>query len=264
MTLDFVVIIPTYNEATTIKETIQFIKKQKTQATYEIVVVDGGSTDQTVAIAEKYVKVLKSPIKGKAHQLNYAVSQTDSEFIIFLDADTHLPFHYIERVKNAFLKDSELWACGAQLIYTGWKTGIWHTFVVLQALIDFVTFAFCSCIWFLVQRLPYAHYKIKQINYFYNVSMFLYYTMRHVFNYTEFTGSNICIRRTIFEEVGGFIQPPKLGVDMLFSNILRHHIRKKKRGKIRVIHSLFVETDARNIGASRSLRRLVQHRTLEL
>jgi len=258
----FVVVIPTLNEEESIAKTLHYVRNQQTKASFEVLVVDGGSTDRTVAIAKKYVQVLEAPKKGKAYQLNFAASQTDSKFLLFLDSDTHLPDNYLERVIDAFQKDEELWVCGGGLIYTGRRSGIWHTFVVLQAMIDFTQFALWGCIWFLLKLVPKARFKILQINFFYNLSMFIYYTLRQAFHFTEISGSNICVRREIFEAVGGFRQPPKLGVDMLFCNIIRSYIQKMKRGKMKVIRSLFVETDVRHLEPVRSLKRLSQHHTL--
>lgn len=260
MVLDFVVIIPTYNEATNIKTTLQKLKSQRTHATFEIVVVDGGSTDETVKIAEKYAKVLVSPQKGKAFQLNYAASQTNSKSIIFLDADTILPWNYIERVKKAFEHDKTLWACSGPIFYTGHVANAYYTFVVLQACIDFPLFFLFQCIWFFLQKLPEAHFKLFQPSFFYNISMVFYYTLRQLFGSPEFSGSNICVRRKIFEKIGGFRQPPHLGVDRLFCSILRSYIQKEKRGKMKLIHSLVVETDARNLALLRSLRRIKTYR----
>ncbi len=262
MSIDFIVVIPTLNEERSIELTLQHVLKQKTRCKFEIVVVDGGSTDGTREIAQKYVKVLNGPKKGKAYQLNYAVSQTDSKFVVFLDADTIIPDNYIERINVAFKKDPELWVCGASLIYTGFQSGVWHTFVVLQAMLDFAQFAFYASIWFLLNLLPQSNYKMKQVNYFYNLCMFIYYSLRQVFGYTELTGSNICVRRDIFNEIGGFRQPPKLGVDMLFCQLVRTHIQKRKRGKIKIFHTLHVETDVRHLETVRSLKRLAQHREL--
>ncbi len=262
MIFDFTVIIPTYNEEENIEVTLLNLKKQKTRASYEVIVVDGGSTDSTREIASKYVHVIKSPRKGKAYQLNYATTQTRSKYIIFLDADTVLPDNYIERVFNEFEKDPELWACSGPMLYTGVRYGIWHAFVVIQAVIDFAQFAFFQCIWFLLKLIPRARFKLMQVNYFYNLSMFIYYSIRHVLKYTEFTGSNICVQRIIFEEIGGFRQPPKLGVDMLFCSVMRHQIQKRKRGKMKLIFSLFVETDVRHLETRRSLSRLSQHRSI--
>ena len=58
----------------------------------EIVVVDSGSTDQTAAIvAEKGGKVVVHPMtEGFAGQRNFALTQTQAEWVLFLDADERL------------------------------------------------------------------------------------------------------------------------------------------------------------------------------
>jgi glycosyltransferase involved in cell wall biosynthesis len=257
---DFVIIIPTYNEARNIKKTLQKVSAQQTRASFEIVVVDGGSVDKTVEIAKRYAKVLISPKKGKAYQLNYAVSQTTSKFIIFLDADTLLPWNYIERVKQSFENEHDLWACSGPIFYTGRVVNNYYLFVVLQACIDFPEFFLFQCIWLLLQRLPEAHFKLFQPSFFYNISMIIYYSLRQLFGSPEFSGSNICIRRKIFEKIGGFRQPRRLGVDRVFCTVLRNYIRKEKRGKMKWIHSLVVETDVRNLEFVRSLKRIKTYR----
>jgi glycosyltransferase involved in cell wall biosynthesis len=257
---DFTVIIPTYNEARNIENTLRRVRAQQTRASFEIVVVDGGSVDKTVAIAKKYAKVLNSPKKGKAYQLNYAAAQTTSKFIIFLDADTLLPWNYIERVKKSFERDHDLWACSGPIFYTGRVINAYYLFVLFQACIDFFKFSFYSCIWFLLQRLPDAQFKLLQPSFFYNISMVHYYSLRQLFGSPEFSGSNICVRRKIFEKIGGFRQPPRMGVDRLFCTVLRSYIRKEKRGKMKLIYSLVVETDVRNLEFVRSLKRIKTYR----
>ena len=256
MVLDFTVIIPTYNEEKAIAKTLQYVKNQKTNSTFKIVVVDGGSNDNTVKIAKEYAEVLISPQKGKAYQLNYAANQTDSKFLLFLDADTHIPWDYLERVKTAFYHDQDLWACSGHIFYSGMTYGIYHTFVVFQGLINFLEFFLFSSIYFLLQRLSHAHFKFLQTTFFFNVSMLIWYSFRQLYGSPEFSGSNICIRRNIFDAIGGFRQPPHLGVDHVFCYILKNYIEKKKRGKMKIIPSLFVETDVRNLGFRRSLRRV--------
>ncbi|HUX98679.1 MAG TPA: glycosyltransferase [Candidatus Deferrimicrobium sp.] len=256
MLLDFVVIIPTYNEEKTISKTLQLIRNQKTRATFEIAVVDGGSTDRTVQIAKKYAKVFRSPRKGKAYQLNYAAAQINSKYLIFLDADTHIPNNYIDRIQSAFKKDPELWACSGHIFYTGVELKSYYFLILAQAMFDFSEFAFFHVIWFLLQRLPNARFKLLHKYYFFNLAMFIYYTFRQLFGSPEFSGSNICVRRTIFEEIGGFRQPPRLGVDWLFCHVLRHHIRKKGHGKMKLIHSLIVETNARHLSLKRAFERI--------
>ena len=50
---DISVIIPTYNEENSIKSTLIAVKQQQCDLNYEVVVVDGQSTDNTVSIAKE-------------------------------------------------------------------------------------------------------------------------------------------------------------------------------------------------------------------
>ncbi len=64
----------------------------------EIIVVDGGSRDQTQVIVESYqlsvphcpIRVLESP-PGRARQMNAGASESGSDMLVFLHADTKLP-----------------------------------------------------------------------------------------------------------------------------------------------------------------------------
>ena len=57
----------------------------------EIVVVDSGSTDRTVEIAEKFgARVVESPWRGYAGQKNYASGQCENDWVLSLDADESL------------------------------------------------------------------------------------------------------------------------------------------------------------------------------
>ncbi len=66
------VIIPTYNEEAHIKRTIQRLwQYDEDNLIKEIIIADGGSTDNTVAIAQtEGVIVAISPTKGRAAQMN--------------------------------------------------------------------------------------------------------------------------------------------------------------------------------------------------
>nr|MBA2746070.1 glycosyltransferase [Flavisolibacter sp.] len=64
------IIIPTYNEAAQIEATLHQLITLN-EPPFEILVSDGGSTDDTVALAGKYARVIHSG-KGKGVQLNTA------------------------------------------------------------------------------------------------------------------------------------------------------------------------------------------------
>ena len=68
----------------------------------EIVVIDSGSTDQTaVIVAEKGGKVVVHPMtEGFAGQRNFALTQTQAEWVLFLDADERLAPDVAEEVRR--------------------------------------------------------------------------------------------------------------------------------------------------------------------
>ncbi|GAA5522168.1 TIGR04283 family arsenosugar biosynthesis glycosyltransferase [Aliifodinibius salicampi] len=96
------VIIPTYNEADTISETIEKVRRASDKQLTEIIVADGGSTDGTVQQAEAMnVRTLKSPKKGRAAQMNHGAKQARGDILYFLHADTHPPSHFDTSIKKA-------------------------------------------------------------------------------------------------------------------------------------------------------------------
>ena len=84
------VIIPTYNEADNIQLTIDRLNLYKS-SDIEIIVVDGGSEDETMAIAAQCgAKVLASN-PGRAAQMNAGAAIAQGTILLFLHADTGVP-----------------------------------------------------------------------------------------------------------------------------------------------------------------------------
>jgi rSAM/selenodomain-associated transferase 2 len=83
------IIIPTYNEAAQIEATLHQLITLN-EPPFEILVSDGGSTDDTVALAGKYARVIHSG-KGKGVQLNTASKEAAGEILFFVHADMHVP-----------------------------------------------------------------------------------------------------------------------------------------------------------------------------
>ncbi len=79
------IIIPTLNEEKYIERTLLAVKKHVPDA--EIIVVDGGSNDATIAQASQYARVIKTR-RGRGRQLNAGVEATHGDILLFLHADT--------------------------------------------------------------------------------------------------------------------------------------------------------------------------------
>ena len=79
------IIIPTLNEEKLIERTLLAVKERAPDA--EVLVVDGGSSDATVALASKHVRVLSAK-RGRGEQLNAGAQATQGDILLFLHADT--------------------------------------------------------------------------------------------------------------------------------------------------------------------------------
>ncbi|MEC4891738.1 MAG: TIGR04283 family arsenosugar biosynthesis glycosyltransferase [Oscillatoria sp. PMC 1051.18] len=93
------VIIPVLNEANTIENTLLKLQKSPNR---EIIVVDGGSQDDTVQLAQNFpVKVISRPNVGRANQMNAGAKIASGEILLFLHADTYLPAGYEKFVRES-------------------------------------------------------------------------------------------------------------------------------------------------------------------
>jgi rSAM/selenodomain-associated transferase 2 len=82
------VIVPVLDEEKTIAATLEALTRLPP---YEVIVVDGGSTDRTAEICQQFgVKFLVSH-RGRAQQMNYGACHASGDVLLFLHADTRLP-----------------------------------------------------------------------------------------------------------------------------------------------------------------------------
>ena len=122
------VIVPAYNEAATLGETVASLLGQ-TVSPAEIIVVDDGSTDGTGEIARGLgATVLRPPVRtgSKAGAQTFALDKVRTEFTIAVDADTTLAPDAIERLAAVFSDPAVAAACGSVLprqIRTVWERG---------------------------------------------------------------------------------------------------------------------------------------------
>lgn len=106
-------IIPVYNGSLYLREAIDSVLKQ-TVKPRQIIVVDDGSTDDSLAIARSYgdaVIAISQPNSGSGPARNRALAEADQSLITFLDADDRLVPHKLERQLNALAENPEAVFC---------------------------------------------------------------------------------------------------------------------------------------------------------
>lgn len=98
MAVEVSVIVAAFNEAECIGECLESLRRQ-THPSFEVVVVDDGSTDETVSIAEGFgVRVLTVPHRGPGVARNSAVPHTSGEILVFVDADMSFHEEFLEKL----------------------------------------------------------------------------------------------------------------------------------------------------------------------
>ncbi|MEQ9355007.1 TIGR04283 family arsenosugar biosynthesis glycosyltransferase [Coleofasciculus chthonoplastes] len=97
------VIIPVLNEANTIGSVLDRLVNTDN---VEVIVVDGGSQDETVSVARsRNVQVISTP-PGRACQMNAGAAIATGDILLFLHADTRLPANFYRLIRQG-LQDSK-------------------------------------------------------------------------------------------------------------------------------------------------------------
>ena len=95
------VIIPMYNEETTIEQLMNFLDPMKEKC--EIIFVDGGSTDRTLELIGNRFKVHTSE-KGRANQMNAGAQISTGDVLFFLHCDSEPPKTMLEEIERVMKK----------------------------------------------------------------------------------------------------------------------------------------------------------------
>lgn len=119
------VVIPAYNAARTIEQTLHSLFAQ-TSKSFEIIVVDDGSTDETQEICGNLKKtspvpmeVLSQSNKRQSAARNAGIAKAQGDYVIFLDADDMAECGYVEKLVEAIDNDPQLdiACCSFDLLY---------------------------------------------------------------------------------------------------------------------------------------------------
>ena len=199
--MKFSVIIPLYNKAPYIRKALESVLAQ-TYTDYEVIVVDDGSTDDSCAIADEFVReamgnglwaideetnrqspianrlmLLKQQNSGVSAARNNGVAQASGDYIAFLDADDWWEPTYLEHMAQLIedYPEAGLYACN----YVYYKPGKTH--VALNIPTGYINY-------------PKAYYESGAM---------------------PVTSITAIMPRAVFDEMGGFPLGIKLGEDFL-------------------------------------------------
>lgn len=128
------IVIPTFNEASSLERTLRHLALLHPPAA-EIIVVDGGSVDETVAIAQAVaasncmpaatqLQILETDQRGRSLQMNDGAKAATGDILCFLHADTWVPDDLIDVIRQTLADDRV--ACGGFIcLLAGHQTTRW-------------------------------------------------------------------------------------------------------------------------------------------
>lgn len=105
----FSIVVPVYNAARYLAECLESALRQRCQGGFEIIIVDDGSTDDSLPVAQRYrdahpgiVTVLRQANLGASAARNTGVAIARGTFVNFLDADDRFGRQVLKRVQRFF------------------------------------------------------------------------------------------------------------------------------------------------------------------
>lgn len=116
------VVIPAFNAASHIERAIDSVFDQETKLSYEVIVVDDGSTDSTRIVCNSYVERINyifQENQGVSAARNRGVSEAKSDFILFLDSDDVLEPCAIDALTPPFLSSESIGGCSGIVLMQG-------------------------------------------------------------------------------------------------------------------------------------------------
>lgn len=115
------VITPSFNQGEYLEQTIHSVLDQR-YTNLEYIIIDGGSTDNSVEIIKKYEKYLafwiSEPDRGQSHAINKGFKKSTGDILCWLNSDDLFHSGTLEKVNNYFIENPNkvfVWANNSSL-----------------------------------------------------------------------------------------------------------------------------------------------------
>lgn len=123
--MDISVIIPVYNVEKYLEKCVNSVISQKTEATFEILLIDDGSKDSSGKICDELAMRYAEKIKcfhnqngGLSFARNFGIDKASGEFITFLDSDDSISENFLQGLYAASIKNgADIACCSFEYIY---------------------------------------------------------------------------------------------------------------------------------------------------
>jgi len=105
-TLSLSIILPVLNESAGLAKSLLTLQALRAEGV-QVIAVDGGSTDDTMAVAAPLVDLVLQSGTGRGRQMNVGASQATGEVLLFLHADTRLPDDAPQHIQKALMDGAD-------------------------------------------------------------------------------------------------------------------------------------------------------------
>jgi rSAM/selenodomain-associated transferase 2 len=102
------IIVPALNEEGAIKSVLDALQPARAEG-HEVIVVDGGSADRTIAVAASAADHVIEAARGRARQMNAGAAAASGEIFWFLHADTRPPRNAIQLIQDSWRDKADGW-----------------------------------------------------------------------------------------------------------------------------------------------------------
>ena len=102
------IVIPVLNEATSIESSLAALTPLRQSGT-EVIVVDGGSADDTIALARPFADQVISAPRGRGAQMNAGAAIARGDVLLFLHSDTRLPSGADTLIRDGLGASGHVW-----------------------------------------------------------------------------------------------------------------------------------------------------------